>query len=162
MYARQRVLLDFLLQASRRPGKLELVKWLFLARHESDVANRVAFYDFLPYQYGPFSFTVYKDLAALRDEGYLADKVLKVLPEAREEAEDEVAGLTRRVRDCVSSTLDRYGGLRRDELLRVVYDRYPWYASRSQLVSHDDVEEAAEVAVYTVGYEGRSDRKSVV
>ena len=158
MYARQRVLLDFLLQASRCPKRHELVKWLFLARHESDVASRIAFYDFLPHQDEPFSFTLNKDLAALREEGYLADKVLKVLPVARAKAKDEVAGLTRHVRDCVSFTLDQYGDLPQDELTRLVYDRHPWYAHepRSEPAPHEGVDEAAEVAVYTVGYEGRT------
>ena len=156
MYARQRVLLDFLLQVPRCPRKYELVGWLFLARQESDVARQIAFYDFLPHRCGPFSFTLDRDLAALREEGYLANKVLKVRPEVRSEAENEVAGLTRHVRDCVSSTLGQYGGLRRDELRCLVYGRYPWYAPHSKLAPHDGVSVATEAVVYTVGYEGRS------
>ncbi len=155
MYARQRVLLDFLLQAPR-PGGRKLVMWLFLARHEADIASRISFYDFLRCQGGLISFTLDKDLASLRQEGYLAEKLLKVRPEARAEAEGEVACLTNRVRDCVSHTLGKYGSLRQDELRRLVCDRHPWYASRVKTAPHDGVDEATEVAVYTVGYEGRS------
>ena len=56
--------------------------------------------------------------------------------------------------------LERYGGMKHRNLLRHVYERYPWFASRSQLTdlrqetAPNLVTEAR--AIYTVGYEGRS------
>nr|VFK19106.1 MAG: Uncharacterized conserved protein, DUF488 family [Candidatus Kentron sp. LPFa] len=156
MHARQRVLLSFPVRAGYHPGRTELIKWLFLARHEGDIANLIAFYDFLPYRYGPFSFAAYKDLAVLVEKGYLTGKTLAVPAEARREVETEIAGLPRAVRHSVSSILLKYGNLDRKELLDIVYKGYPWYASRSTLIPHGSTQYTANISIHTLGYEGRS------
>ena len=68
MIERQRVLLSFVDRAGRVPPKTHLMKWLFLMREEQPEAlGRSAFYEFVPYKFGPFSFQAYRDIAALED-----------------------------------------------------------------------------------------------
>ena len=58
MLNRQKCVL-YLIERARRPvTHLELTAWAFLLAHEMPSGGGSAFYDFLPYQYGPFSFTL--------------------------------------------------------------------------------------------------------
>lgn len=154
LYQRQKVILDLITRAPRRPTKLQLVKWLFLAREETDIQESTPFYDFVPYQYGPFSFTAYAELARLQERG-LVDDDLRVPPEARRAAEAAVGSLKRPIREAVAEMLAAYGRLRSKALLSYVYDEYPWFASRSRLRPAKE-RDPADLAVYTVGYEGES------
>jgi hypothetical protein len=157
MFARQRVLLEFLGQSTVPPTKLELVKWLFLAGQETDISSRVAFYSFLPYRYGPFSFILYKDLDSLRRDGWLAmNPGSRVHIPIGRVADPELGKLPEAVRQAVNSILQRYSGLSRPALIDTVYKTYPWYASRSLLRPRKRRRPGVARAVYTVGYQGRS------
>ena len=156
MINRQRIVLELVRQAPQLPSRSQLMKWLFLLRHETAVgAAKSAFYDFLPYRYGPFSFVAYRELGALGAAGLLAPDELRIPSAARREAALETAKLQEPVREAVADILMRYGCLSRARLVDLVYDRYPWFASRSELRQRREVK-TADVAVYTVGYEGRS------
>lgn len=155
MIERQRVLLAFLAGSRETPGKTQLMKWLFLLREEQPDATRGGFYEFVPYKYGPFSFQVYRDLAALETAGLLDPGSLDVATGARERVFAEVGKLPKRASTAVESVMRAYGHVGRDELLDDVYGRYPWYATRSALRPLQPRRDAPP-AVYTVGYEGRS------
>jgi len=151
---RQRVLLYFVQKHGKPVRSTELMKWLFLfGQQEKKDANH---FDFVPYKFGPFSFEATQNirisLAAYLD---LGDDGVCV----RSGSEYEVTGATLKLgnseraladtiyRECCSLTLD--------QLLKSVYGAYPWYASRSELLPAQ-IPERAEIAIYTVGYEGRS------
>ncbi len=73
MLNRQKTLL-LLLRLARRPvSKLELTKWAFILRQETPSGGGNAFYDFLPYKYGPFSFCLYREIDALIRDGYVEE-----------------------------------------------------------------------------------------
>jgi len=55
MLTRQKTLLSLLDVAVRPVQRMELTKWCFLLRQESTSAGGSAFYDFVPYRFGPFS-----------------------------------------------------------------------------------------------------------
>jgi uncharacterized protein (DUF488 family) len=135
-----------------------LVKWAFLLRRETILREDATFYDFVPYKYGPFSFALYRELASLRDNGYVAlgDERVAALPTAQ----SCVAGLPENARDAVRSVLARYGKTLQSDLVGDIYARYPWYAGKSELkdLVPLDIPKAptADLAVYTVGYEGKS------
>ena len=154
LFNRQKVILDLISRAPRRPAKLQLVKWLFLAGEETGIRDEVPFYDFVPYQYGPFSFTAYRELARLQERG-LVDEELRVQEGEREVAEGLVDALGDPVRQVVTDVLAEYGRLRSKDLLDYVYSTYPWFASRSRLRPPGQVTKAP-LAVYTAGYEGES------
>jgi uncharacterized protein (DUF488 family) len=151
---RQQLLLEVLRLAGGRAPHVALMKWLFLLVHESDWGRRNSPYDFVPYQYGPFSFVAYHDLRVLGDQGVLA------------EAEGEVRFATRAritlpstARGAASAIMDRYGSMTVDDLLGHVYSAYPWYAvlsKRLDLAPPPPARPVAPPKVYTVGYAGHS------
>jgi len=147
-------MLDVLRQAKVKPTKVRLMKWLFLMGQETGVRAYLPFYDFLPYRYGPFSFTVYYELARLEQAGLVTEDLRIV--EGREREVDEIAErLKPAVRETATDTLFKYGGLSSAALIDSVYTRYGWYASRSELRTPREREEMAP-AVFTTGYEGES------
>jgi len=151
MLTRQKVLLSLLKAVDRPVNRLELMKWSFLLRHESKTQGGAAFYDFLPYHYGPFSFSLYQELGKLQDQGYV------------KESDDnhweigEVAGLSpgRELENDAISLATKHSRKSVDNLLDEIYEKYPQYtvnSKRLQLAKRS----VAAPAVYTSGYEGLS------
>lgn len=149
---RQRVILDLLVRAPRRPSKIQLVKWLFLLQHEHELGESIPFFDFLPHHYGPFSFTAYRELNDLSERGLIGTDLKVVDPEEGERLANALPGA---VRTPVEKVLAEYGRMSSGDLLDRVYDEYPWFASRSRLRPRQ-AQPDVPCAVYTIGYEGES------
>ncbi len=155
MFWRQRVIIELLRRAPKSlASRIQLVKWLFLLRHEKDFNSNVSFYDFFPHKYGPFSFQLYKDLSDMQTAGMITfvgknvqyvdkKKVIEKLPSGESRS--------------VVSILEQYGVMPEEDLLKYVYGEYPWYASRSLLseATHESIN-VTPPGVYTLGYEGLS------
>lgn len=159
---RQKTVLSLLVQADRPLSPTVFVKLVFLLRQETELGKDRSFYDFLPYNFGPFSFTLYWDLGSLRQNGYVTpeEERISLCDRTRDLAEQETEGLPASIRTAVADVLGRYGTMNQRALVRDVYARYPWYATRSELTYLRPkpalkVKEASP-AIYTVGYEGRS------
>ena len=155
MMNRERVVLHALHMAGKPVEKLTLVKLLFLVRQETAVGDSIPFYDFVPYQYGPFSFVLYNDLRRLGRAGLVRETAdtVELVPDSESQA--AYLALKRAVREAVTGILSRYGNLSSEKVIEYVYDRYPWFASRSKLRPPGE-RKTAPVAAYTIGYEGRS------
>lgn len=162
MLMRQKTLLDMLRQAGTSLPPTVFVKLMFLLRHETVVGSDPAFYDFLPYKYGPFSFTLYRELACLRQSGHVNPEEDAISLRAAHPSRDEAQAAAPHafVQAAVSDVLGRYGRMRQDTLIGLVYTRYPWYALNSELPQRSLASVGpppkAAPAVYTVGYEGKS------
>ncbi len=161
MLKRQKILLTVLMEADRSISHIELVKAVFLLRHETTLANEPAFYDFVPYRFGPFSFALYRELSALVLDGYVIDeeKSIRLAERMKSEARERTAELPSAWRRAVKRTVAEYLAASQDELLRDVYARYPWFALKSELdalVADRPQSPAVPLAIYTVGYEGKS------
>lgn len=152
-----------MLQEAERPlGSLVLTKLFFLLRHEADLAKRVAgFYDFVPYKFGPYSFALHNDLAGLKRNGYLEPsgdnwRLGRLVDPGR----DWMSELDRSISDAVRYVYSVRGGLKLDDLLKHVYSKYPWFASKSELkrLVPRNIPESkpASVAVYTAGYQQKT------
>jgi uncharacterized protein (DUF488 family) len=159
---RQATILALLDQAGRPITQTILVKLAFLLRQETLLGNDRTFYWFVPYRYGPFSFALYRELASLERYGFIerSGKRTSLAPALREEALERVAALSPTVRRAVRMVVAQYGRTSQQTLLRQVYERYPWYASKSKLTELARPAQSgiapAPTAVYTVGYEGKS------
>ena len=155
MMNRERVVLHALHMAGKPVEKLTLVKLLFLVRQETAVGDSIPFYDFVPYQYGPFSFVLYNDLRRLGRAGLVRETAdtVELVPDSESQAAH--LALKRAVREAVTGILSRYGSLSSEKVIEYVYDRYPWFASRSKLRPPGEMK-TTPVAAYTIGYEGRS------
>jgi uncharacterized protein (DUF488 family) len=142
--------------AGQPVSRLELVKWAFLLRRESGLGDSEPFYDFLPYRYGPFSFTLQHEVTALVRDGFLAepdDKHWAATPSTS----GAMKNLSTEHAAKVHSTLASVAGKSVDEVIEHVYDKYPWYAVNSKRQRRPHVERpVAEAKIYTTGYEGLS------
>lgn len=158
MLRRQRTILKLFGTADCPVPATKLQKYAFLLRHETLLGRDSAFYDFLPYKYGPYSFAAQREVEALTAYGYLSiyGSSLTLTPLGAREAVNVDSDTARAVLTIVS----KYGKIGLQPLLKDVYARYPWYARNSELKElvpcGAKEPKNAPVAVYTIGYEGRS------
>ena len=158
---RQRVLLALLKALGGNVSHTDFQKLLFLYCQETRGERP---YEFVPYKYGPFSFTSYADRRKLVEMELVSDNQsqFRLNPRA-------TAVAARLVDWHIKSFAARYVDLRGDSLLELTYERYPSYAWRSEILERilgdDEIAmerisaERPEVkpqTLFTIGYEGRS------
>lgn len=159
---RQKAVLSLLTQAGRPLSPTVIVKLIFLLREETDLGRNPSFYDFVPYKYGPFSFTLYWEMGYLRQNGYVTpdEERIALCGRALDLAEKQADELPASIQAAVADVLSRYGRMNQSALVRNVYTRYPWFALNSELperhLASIQRPKKAPPAVYTAGYEGRS------
>ena len=161
MLIRHRTILALLTRVPKPLTRMIFVKLVFLLRHETILKNVASFYDFVPYKYGPFSFTLYRDLELLRQYGYVTTgDEIALCEHTLSQTQGETRKLAASMVSAVSDIVDRYGALNPNALIRGIYRRYPWFALNSELPERNLVSmqrpERAKPAVYTAGYEGKS------
>ena len=150
MLKRQRILLHLLKRADKPLTRIELTKWCFLLRHEMPSQGGSSFFDFVPYQYGPFSFSMYQELDKLAAQSFVEtpdDKsvVLTPLGESEASSPSDVA-------QDVEVLASRFRGMSTNRLLDYVYDRFPEFTVNS--VREKRAQRPTAVPnVYTAGYE---------
>jgi len=152
MLNRQKSLLYMMEQAGRPVTHLEMTKWAFLLAHETPSRGGAAFYQFLPYHRGPFSFCLYREMDGLVRDGYLVDdgKAWRIVHDVDRPTRD----LPRPVRDDAARVVQRFRDKDSAALTDYVYRRFPWYTVNS-VVRKLQPRPVASTAVFTVGYEGR-------
>lgn len=156
LYSRQKVLLALLHALEGRANRTDFQKLLYLFTREEAVPS----YDFVPYRFGCFSFTSYADKRKLTERGVLAedDKSWSLAQEC-----DLGTDLMRSAAHFV-----RRHPQRGRDLVRLVYQRYPHTAWRSEILDEviQDEETRARIeaarpmqkgaGLVTIGYEGKS------
>jgi uncharacterized protein (DUF488 family) len=162
MLRRQRTTLALLNEAKLPVSSTQLFKLMFLLSQETFVGKDTAFYEFLPHKYGPYSFALNRELEALVSQGYVQEQrsgssnAYVVTPLGAKEQRIIDSDTTRAIRFIFG----KYGKLGIQSLLRDVYSRFPWFATRSELenlIPPDAPKRCvAPPAIYTMGYEERS------
>ena len=157
MLIRQKVILSLIEQmGDQMPdgtqgevSRLQLVKWAFLLEKETKMKT---FYQFVPYHYGPFSFTLYHELKGLIRNNYII-----------EPSKDEIQRTSDVVPPPIESTLEneiknfsrKYRSLSTEKLIDHVYSHYPWFTiNAKKLENRREKRPEGKGAVYTAGYEG--------
>lgn len=151
MLKRQRCLLYMIERAGRPVTHFELTKWSFLLAHEMPSGGGAAFYQFLPYQRGPFSFCLYREAGVLVRNGYLLDhgKSWRLVEDVPRPTDD----LPTLVRADAARVVERFGGQAQDELMDYVYGHFPWFTVNSNARKLDS-RPVGTAAICTAGYEG--------
>jgi len=159
---RQKTVLALLWRANKPLSPTVFVKLAFLLRQETGLKNEPAFYDFVPYKYGPFSFALYRELTNLRRDGYVTpdEEHVAICERTVGLAEEKIDELPAAFHEAVDKVVRQYGRKSQTGLVKDVYTRYPWYAMKSELTdlwpkSSVRAKKACP-AVYTAGYEGKS------
>jgi uncharacterized protein (DUF488 family) len=138
-------------QAGRPVTHLEMTKWAFLLAQETPSRGGTAFYQFLPYQRGPFSFCLYREIGGLVRDGYLVDedKAWRIV----QDVDRPTGDLPHPVRDDAARVVQRFRDKGSACLTDYVYRRFPWYTVNSTVRKLQPRPVGAN-AVFTVGYEG--------
>jgi uncharacterized protein (DUF488 family) len=160
MLYRQKILLALIDAFGGTIDKLRLQKMLFLLsqRREKPV------YEFVPFHYGPYSFTAQWDINALLKKEFLRedDQSLTLV-----RGQKHPEGLRRKDFQYIHQLWQKYRDKKTDELLRELYEKYPYYAVRSKILDKVLDKEAKQrveqqrnrersAVLFTIGYEGRS------
>ncbi len=107
IYKRQKVLLKILSEKQTKVSKIQLLKLLFLLRQETDLSKMNGFYDFVPSEYGPFSFTVYRDIAEIKRLG-LIDQDDKYIWCESKIMRKEYTQLPKSTLESISDTMNKF------------------------------------------------------
>jgi uncharacterized protein (DUF488 family) len=155
-FYRQRFLVALVQMFRNKLSKTDLQKYLFLYNQVYRETNKV--YYFVPYKYGPFSFQAYADLRRLDELGILEDgESIKSLS-----TDDYISFLEKSDQVNLREFFMIYQGLTGDNLIRRIYDQYPYYASKSEirnrigssLIKDSSAVSKLDEAIYSLGYEG--------
>lgn len=162
LFERQRLLLALLDAIGGSVRHTDFQKLLCFYTHECEALPS---YEFVPYRFGAFSFTSYADKRKLIEQGLLQE-------------DDQNWGLTEAGRRAArqrpieplraAEFAQRNVHLRGEALIKEQYRRYPYYATRSEILGKLRLSaperariQAAQPAMQpaglaTIGYEGRS------
>ncbi|MFH1222048.1 MAG: DUF488 family protein [Candidatus Micrarchaeota archaeon] len=149
MFRRQKVLLYLIFilhQRNKKITKTYLDKLLFLLKKETRIDDFVRFYNFFPYNYGPFSNQFYFDLSDLQSHAYLEDDFELKVP-----AKEVEAFLHTKEKQLIDGIVDKYGGYSTQEIKDYVYSKYPKYAEKSVLKPQTKKE--INNGIFSIGYE---------
>lgn len=162
LFERQRLLLALTHALGGKVSHTDFQKLLFLYTKEWESE---ASYEFVPYQFGGFSFTSYADKRRLIERELLTDDENRwVLTETGSRAISSEGLLIKHTVRFAAA----HAGLRGDSLIAETYRRHPYYATRSRVAERVLTRASDRVAVeeakpkprgsglVTIGYEGRS------
>ena len=153
MINRQRALIRLISNESGYITKLRLVKLSFLLQATAEDAPRSGLYEFVPYDHGPYSFTLAHELRTIERDGWIriSGSEVKLL----RSAETEISKLDRAFAKEIDSLTCRYKNVTTSALVLRVYSDYHWYTAKAKNTSLRKVEiPIAEPTIFTVGYEG--------
>jgi uncharacterized protein (DUF488 family) len=160
MYYRRKILLSLLQAFDGELDKMSLQKLLFLlSRQQADKS-----FHFIPYKFGCFSFQANADLGTMvkyklisesGNNWKIADSV------------DYIKELKVKDQFAIKYIKSQFGAYSKDELVKLTYQNYPYYAINSAIATNIlNSEELAkierqkpsktETVLFTIGYEGVS------
>jgi hypothetical protein len=151
---RQRILLYMMHKAGGAVSRIQLMKWAFLLTKETSSRGGSAFYDFIPYKYGPYSFLLRQDMRYLVKNNFVwepDEKTWSIIT-----GDDTSIERPREFEDA-SRILLRYRDTALDDLIACVYFNYPWYTINCERkIARKEERPLAQPAVFTIGYQGLS------
>lgn len=154
MLIRQKAMLRLLASGGGNYNRLELMKLCFLLQKEGRSDNLKTFYEFVPYLYGPHSFTLSHELQNLEKEGLIQlndPEIVSLTAKGIKRAGEPLA--TSLVIDLVNLK-KKYGKLDQNSLISEVYKNHPWFTLNSKFPQKRKAKfQAAQPANYTIGYQ---------
>jgi uncharacterized protein (DUF488 family) len=160
VYYRRKILLALLQQFGGSLDKMELQKYLFLFNQRKDDP----FFEFIPYKYGCFSYQANQDLSTMVKYNQVEEShsTWKILDDI-----DYKKQLTLKDKIELAKFYNQFHTLKGTELVRYVYENYPYYAINSEIangiLSNSSLQKVKEIKpikydyfLFTIGYEGKT------
>ncbi|MBF2050406.1 MAG: DUF488 domain-containing protein [Elainella sp. C42_A2020_010] len=143
-------------QVGGTASSMQMMKWSFLLSYETPSHGGRTFYQFLPYRYGPYSFTLNQEIDSLIRNGFLekeTDNYWKLTPLG----EKLDVTLPSDVSKDICQITATYGKLSAQKLVNLIYDKYSWFTINSELPGRrKEKRPVAKKYIYTAGYEGKT------
>lgn len=162
MLTREKIVLKLLSCFPEPLDKISLVKFVFLLRHQTMFKAMHSFYDFVPYKFGPFSFTLYRDLERLRDKNLvvLKDTAVALSQLGKSLLPQHTESLSSAASAAIAEVVSEFKDYDTNTLMKHVYRSHPWFTVNSvdissRLMSRTQLDQSNRL-IYTVGYEGKS------
>lgn len=156
MLHRQKALLMMLQTVGGTASRLQIMKWAFLLSWETPSQGGKTFYQFIPYRYGPYSFTLKQEAGSLIRNGFL-DQGLDDRWHLTSLGKRLEIALPKDVTQDICHICELYGKLSGQELINLIYDKYDWFTVNSDIPGKRKRKRpVAEKFIYTAGYEGRT------
>jgi uncharacterized protein (DUF488 family) len=144
--SKQRAILE-VLQLNGPTNKLRLTKLLFLIKQTFTTNEWSLMYDFVPYQYGPYSFELSNNLWSMERNG-----MIKV--DGNQVSLSDGSAPTKKLEPSrASGVIDEYKEISDRDLLRTIYNKYPEYSIFSK-IARKMVYTRDRTGIMTIGYEG--------
>lgn len=160
MYYRRKVILALLESFDGELSKISFQKLLFLfTRYQEKPV-----FDFVPYNYGCFSFQSYADMRTMIKYNMVSEEKEKW---SKADKVSYAALLTTKDKQALLHIKNKFGNFTKEELIKYTYKNYPFYALKSTIAGivlneselktvKETVLENNETILYTIGYEGIS------
>lgn len=156
MLYRQRALLTMLQQVGGKVSTLQMMKWAFLLSQETPSCGGKTFYHFIPYNYGPYSFTLNREIDVLVRNGFVEKKDEQTW-QLTSCGQEKQVNLPKQISQDITTVIKQYGKLSGSELLDTVSPHYPWFTVNSNLhKKRTEKRPIASLAIYTAGYERKT------
>ena len=129
LYRRHKILLALIGTLGGNVKAIPLQKYLFLFTRLQPEAERV--YDFVPYQYGCFSFQANQDLSTMQKYGYINypdNKTVELISK-----EDFFVMLDMFDQAEMNQIKARFGDMSTGDIVKYTYREYPYYAINSKI-----------------------------
>ncbi len=153
MLKRQKILLQLLANANGSLSRTRLTKLAFLLSQLGKSEYLHTFYEFLPYLYGPYSFTLNHELDTLLRSGTVSlnekDRIL-LTKVGHYQIENLNEPQLSRDFELVEK---RYGALDQNSFIDTVYEQYPWFTINSKKPTLQKPNRKTNCANYTIGYQ---------
>jgi uncharacterized protein (DUF488 family) len=133
------------------------MKLLFLLSRDSTLNQMGRFYDFLPYRFGPYSFTADRDLYGLQSSGWIIGETeLSISPDMQTAIASEISSLSPSLITGIRKVVVRSEEWSDNRLIDYVYKNYPAYTALSERKGVHLKRATGKIAVHTIGYEDMS------
>jgi len=120
---------------------------LFLIRQRTNITKQCKFYDFMPYKYGPYSFSVERDLRKLTESGFIKmDENITLYNDDK----NDIKIFPKGIGDEIGHIITQYQKYSDNQLINEVYRKYPDYTVLSERNPIKNERFYAEPAIYTM------------
>lgn len=160
MFYRRKIILSLFQLCNVDIEKTRLQKLLFLYCQR----KRESEYDFVPYKFGCYSYSANADLITMVKKEYLSESEKGY---SKLDPKDYLYTLKSKDRELLIETVDRYGNMANEALIKHTYINFPYYAINSTIAEKILNEEYYNIvlntipnenkkSIFTIGYEGIS------
>jgi len=160
MFYRRKIILSLFQLCNGNVEKTKLQKLLFLYSQR----KRDSEYDFVPYKYGCYSYSANADLVTMVKKEFLSESEKGYV---KIDQTDYLPTLKINDRELLTETVERYGSMGNETLIRHTYINFPYYAINSTIARRilndkyynrvlNTIPNENKKSVFTIGYEGIS------